>query len=130
MKRTILKALSLAVVVTSLSVGSMASAADRKPNVVILLADNLGYGDLGKGGLGTLLVDGKKVAQGRIERTLPFRLSLDETLDCGEDTGTRVSADYRVPFKFTGDLKKVVIDLTPENLTAEDDQKLKEGKGA
>ena len=87
-------------------------------------------GGLGKGGTGTLLVDGKQVGQGRIEHTLAFRLSLDETLDCGEDTGTPVCEDYHVPFKFTGDLKKVVIDLTPENLTAEDDQKLKEGKAA
>jgi arylsulfatase len=44
-------------------------------------------GELGKGGTGTLQVDGKTVASGRVERTLPFRLSLDETLDCGEDTG-------------------------------------------
>ncbi len=59
-------------------------------------------------------------AQGRVARTLAFRLSLDETLDCGEDTGTPVSEDYRVPFKFTGKLKKVTIDLTPEPLSAED----------
>jgi arylsulfatase len=66
---------------------------------------------LGKGGVGTLLVDGKKVATGRIERTLAFRLSLDETLDCGEDTGTSVSEDYHVPFKFTGKIEKVTIEL-------------------
>jgi arylsulfatase len=68
-------------------------------------------GGLGKGGNGTLLVDGKAVATGRIERTLPFRLSLDETLDCGEDTGTPVTEDYKVPFNFTGKLEKVTIDL-------------------
>ena len=51
------------------------------------------------------------MAEGRIERTLAFRLSLDETLDCGEDTGTPVSEDYHVPFKFTGEIKKVMIDL-------------------
>jgi arylsulfatase len=87
-------------------------------------------GGLGKGGTGTLRVDGKAVATGRIDRTLAFRLSLDETLDCGEDTGTAVSGDYHVPFKFTGTLKKVVIDLTPEKLAAEDEQKLKEGEAA
>jgi arylsulfatase len=87
-------------------------------------------GGLGKGGLGTIQVDGKTVATNRIERTLPFRLSLDETLDCGEDTGTPVSEDYHVPFKFTGEIKKVTIDLTPEQLTATDNAKLKEGKAA
>jgi len=83
---------------------------------------------LGKGGLGTLLVDGKTVATAPIERTLAFRLSLDETLDCGEDTGTPVSEDYHTPFKFTGDLKKVVIKLGKSGLTASDEKKVEEAK--
>jgi len=71
-------------------------------------------GGVGKGGIGTIEVDGKSVGSSRIERTLPFRLSLDETLDCGEDTGTPVSEDYvtKMPFKFTGELKQAVIKLT------------------
>ncbi|MBI1824768.1 MAG: arylsulfatase [Planctomycetes bacterium] len=83
-------------------------------------------GGLGKGGLGTILVDGKTVATGRIERTLPFRLAVDETLDCGEDTGTPVTEDYHMPFKFTGGLKKVVIELGKSGLTANDEKKLEE----
>lgn len=75
-------------------------------------------------------MDGKKVAQGRIERTLAFRLSLDETLDCGEDTGTPVNEEYNVPFKFTGEIKEVVIDLKPEQLSAEDKAKVKEAEAA
>ncbi len=85
-------------------------------------------GGLGKGGVGTIQVDGKTVTTGRVERTLPFRLSLDETLDCGEDTGTPVSEEYQVPFKFTGEIGKVMINLTPETLTAAEQQKLKQGK--
>ena len=61
---------------------------------------------------------------------MPFRISLDETLDVGEDTGTPVSEDYHVPFKFTGNLKRVVIDLTPQKLSAEDEQRLKEAQAA
>jgi len=87
-------------------------------------------GGLGKGGTGTLQVDGKTVATGRIERTLPFRLSLDETLDCGEDTGTPVSEDYQTPFKFTGELKQVTVSLKPVPLTAQDQRKLEEGVAA
>ena len=70
-------------------------------------------GGLGKGGTGTIEVDGKVAGTARIEKTLPFRLSLDETLDCGEDTGTPVSEDYvkKMPFKFTGELKQAVIKL-------------------
>ena len=34
-----------------------------------------------------------------------------------------------MPFKTTGEIKKVVIDLTPEHLSAADGAKLKEGEG-
>ena len=81
---------------------------------------------IGKGGVSTIQVDGKTVATGRIERTLAFRLSVDEGIDCGEDTGTPVTEDYRLPFKFSGEIKKVTIDLKPEKLAAADEQKLKQ----
>ena len=70
-------------------------------------------GGIGKGGTGTLLVDGTQVAQGHIERTVPSRFSADETFDIGEDTGTPVIEDYadRMPFRFTGSLNKLVIEL-------------------
>ena len=75
---------------------------------------------LGKGGTVTILVDGKPSGEGKIARTLPFRMSLDETLDCGEDTGTPVSEDYQVPFKFTGTIGKVAIRLGEEKLTPDE----------
>lgn len=70
-------------------------------------------GGIGKGGMGTLFVDGTQVAQAPIKRTIGVRFSLDETFDVGEDTGTAVIADYapQMPFKFTGNLKKVTITL-------------------
>jgi hypothetical protein len=68
-------------------------------------------GGIGKGGTGTIIIDGKQVAQGRIERTVPVRFSFDETFDVGEDTGTPVSENYDVPFKFTGQIEKLVVDL-------------------
>jgi arylsulfatase A-like enzyme len=45
---------------------------------------------LGKGGMGTLFVNDKKVAQGRIERTQPMIFSADETADVGIDLATPV----------------------------------------
>jgi arylsulfatase A-like enzyme len=69
-------------------------------------------GVIGKGGIGTISVDGKQVAKGRIERTIPIRFSFDETFDVGEDTGTPVSENYDVPFKFTGQIEKLVVDLS------------------
>ena len=68
-------------------------------------------GGIGKGGKATLTVDGKPVAEGRIERTIPIRVTLDEALDVGEDTGTPVTTSYDVPFRFEGDVDRVVIDL-------------------
>jgi arylsulfatase len=82
-------------------------------------------GGIGKGGTGTLSVDGKQVAEGRITATMPVRLSLEETFDVGEDTGTPVSEDYDVPCKFTGQIEKVVINLGESKLTAAD-QKARE----
>ena len=47
MKRTILKTLSLAAVITALGINLSASAADKQPNIVLVIMDNLGYGELG-----------------------------------------------------------------------------------
>jgi len=97
---------------------------------VILLDFKYDGGGIGKGGTATLTVDDKQVAQGRIERTIPFRVSVDETLDIGEDTGTPVSEDYHVPFKFTGDLNSVVIRLSDSPLSAEDEEQIRRAKAA
>ena len=85
-------------------------------------------GGIGKGGTGTLSVDGAQVAQGRIERTTPFRFSMDETFDVGEDTGTPVSQEYDVPFAFTGQIDRLVIDLGELKLAGADPQRLEEMK--
>jgi hypothetical protein len=77
-------------------------------------------GGLGKGGLGTISVNGKKAAEGRIERTQRMVFSADEGADVGEDGETPVIEDYgiRAPYKFTGKINKVTIDLK-EMKTAE-----------
>lgn len=82
----------------------------------------------GKSGIGTLSVDAKQVAKGKIERTIPNRFSLDETFDVGMDTGTPVVEDYvdKMPFKFTGNLKKVVVELGKSGLTASDAKAMEE----
>jgi len=74
---------------------------------------------IGKGGNGALTVDGRKVAEGRFEKTVPFRFSLDESFDVGEDTGTPVIDEYdaKMPFPFTGTLRKVEFKLGPETLS-------------
>jgi arylsulfatase len=110
---------------------SVAGKEALKPGKHTILYDfKYDGGGIGKGGVGTIEVDGKTVATGRIERTLAFRLTLDETLDCGEDTGTPVSEDYHAPFRFTGEIKKVTVTLKPAQLTAQDEQRLEDGTTA
>jgi hypothetical protein len=87
-------------------------------------------GGIGKGGLVSLTVDGNKVAEQKLVRTIPFRVSADETFDVGEDTGTPVSEDYHVPFKFTGTLNKLVVTLGEAALTSSEQQQLDKQEGA
>lgn len=57
----------------------------------------------------TLMVDGNRAGTVAIPRTLPFRYSLDETLDVGSDEGTPVSERYVSPFAFSGELEELSI---------------------
>jgi len=84
-------------------------------------------GGIGKGATGMLFVDEKQVAQGKIPQTIGVRFSLDETFDVGEDTGIPASEDYvdKMPYAFTGTLKKVAVVLDPEKLTEEERQRLR-----
>ena len=84
---------------------------------VVTLDFNYDGGGVGKGGQATLTVDGEKVASEHLPQTIAYRMSLDETLDIGEDTGTPISEDYKVPFKFAGKLEKITINITEEKLT-------------
>jgi len=71
-------------------------------------------GGLGKGGTGTIYVNGKKAAAGRIEHTEAMVFSLDDAADVGEDDGTPVTEDYAAfGGKFTGTIARVKIDVKP-----------------
>jgi arylsulfatase len=73
---------------------------------------------IARGGNGTLSVDGQKVADRALPRTLPFTFAWDETLDVGLDTGTPVDdRDYQVPFTFTGGLKRITVDTGETSAT-------------
>jgi arylsulfatase A-like enzyme len=78
-------------------------------------------GGMGKGGTGTLFVNGQKVAEGRIERTQPMIFSADETADVGIDLATPVveaiGAEERS--RFTGRIPKVTIEVRNADAKAE-----------
>lgn len=97
-------------------------------NHVVRIAFRYDGGGYGKGATGVLFVDEKQVAEARIPRSIGIRFSATETFDIGEDTGTPVIEDYvgKMPFRFTGTLKRVVVVLEPEKLTDEERNRLLE----
>jgi arylsulfatase len=97
-------------------------------NHVIRVKFDYAGGGIGKAANAALLVDEKQVAQGQIPQTVGVRFSLDETFDVGEDTGTPVLEEYatKMPFRFTGTLKKFAVVLEPSKLSAEELQRLRE----
>jgi arylsulfatase A-like enzyme len=66
-------------------------------------------GGMGKGGVGTIFVNDKKVAEKRIEKTQPGIFSVDDLADIGVDDGTHV-ADYGSSSKFNGKIEYVTIE--------------------
>ena len=70
-------------------------------------------GGVAKGGNGTIYVNDKKVAEGRIERTQPRVFSADETADVGIDLATpvveRIGSEKKS--KFTGHIPKVTVEV-------------------
>lgn len=81
---------------------------------------------LGRGGTGTLKVDGKVISTQTLEHTVPLTLPWDETFDIGSDTGTPVDdQDYQVPFNFAGKIDKLTVSIDPPKLTPADVASLK-----
>jgi arylsulfatase len=70
-------------------------------------------GGKAKGGLGTLFVNGEKVAEGRIAVTQPGIFSADETADVGIDLGTPVveAIGAEARSRFTGRIPKLTVSV-------------------
>jgi len=70
-------------------------------------------GGMGKGGTGMLSVNGRKVAEGRIDRTQPNIFSADETADVGVDEATPVvdGIGEGPQTRFTGKIEKVKVEV-------------------
>jgi arylsulfatase len=65
-------------------------------------------------GHGRLLVDGREVGAGEIPRTIPAVIETSgEGQCCGYDSGLPVTEDYDAPFRFTGWLRQVVVEVEP-----------------
>jgi arylsulfatase A-like enzyme len=68
-------------------------------------------GDANGSGTGRLFINDQPAGEGQIGKTPRGVLSIDETFNVGEDIATPVSEDYQSPFRFTGGLEKVTIEL-------------------
>jgi arylsulfatase len=80
---------------------------------------------VGRGGTGTLKVNGKPVATNKLDFTVPLTKPLDTVVNIGTAAGTPVDdREYQIPFKFTGRIEKITILLEPPKLTPEDVKKL------
>ncbi len=72
----------------------------------------------GKGtpGTVTLLVDGKEAGRGDLPVTSPIRLSQGGAMLVGADTGSTVTPEYSAPFRFTGTIERVIVDVSGEHV--------------
>jgi arylsulfatase len=83
------------------------------------------FSGVGKGGTGTLRVDGKDVQTQAMKQTLPMILQWDEAFDIGSDTLTGVNdADYQPPFALTATLEKLTIKIDRPQLSDADKARL------
>ena len=83
----------------------------------------------GKGGTGTLSVDGKEVATKSLENTIPITVPEDEAFDVGMDTRTPVALieyHYDCPFKFTGKIERLTFHLGPHEFVPVKNEEKKE----
>jgi len=71
-------------------------------------------GGRGGGGTATINVDGKKVAEGRIEKTHSNTFGIDESADVGTDENTPVHLAYAKKEKFTGKIRTVTLETRPQ----------------
>jgi arylsulfatase A-like enzyme len=67
----------------------------------------------GAGGRAQLYVDGDLVGQAEFETSVPIMFGI-EGLSCGSDFGEAVTEDYAAPFRFTGTIDSVTVDLSGE----------------
>jgi len=61
-----------------------------------------------------LYIDGKLAGEGDLPVTIPLDIGIVDGLSCGRDEGSTVTTDYRAPFAFTGQLEKIVVDVSGE----------------
>jgi arylsulfatase len=70
----------------------------------------------GSPGVVSLLVDGKEIGSGKLAVTTPNRLAQGGAMLVGADTGAAVTPEYNPPFRFTGEITRVIVDVSGEHV--------------
>jgi arylsulfatase A-like enzyme len=106
------------------------SAETLSPGPAVIRVDvKYDGGGIGKGATATLFINHKQVGEGRIDKSVPGRFG-NETFDVGMDSGSPVSEAYEPPFAYAGTIKKVEIHIQPSNLSAADQQAVRDMRDA
>ncbi len=82
------------------------------PHLLAASFEKTGQQPFGAGGTVRLFIDGEQVGEMALPFTIPFLAGIGESLQIGCDVGATVSDAYQAPFRFTGTLHRVVVDLT------------------
>ncbi len=61
-----------------------------------------------------ILVDGKEIGSGELPVTSPLRLGQGAAMLVGADAGAPVTPEYNPPFRFTGTIRRVIVDVSGE----------------
>jgi arylsulfatase A-like enzyme len=90
------------------------TAAERLPPGRSVIGLHFAYLGPGAGGPAdvALTVNGTKVGEARLTRTVPRAYSYEETFDVGEDTASPVGP-YAAPFRFSGTLQRLEVRSEP-----------------
>jgi hypothetical protein len=72
----------------------------------------------GKGmpGIVKLLIDGQEIGRGELTVTSPLRLGQGAAMLVGANSGSSVTPEYQSPFRFTGTIKRVIVDISGEHV--------------
>jgi arylsulfatase len=70
----------------------------------------------GAPGVVSLFLDGKKIGRGEMPVTTPLRLAQGGAMLVGADVGAPVTPQYKPPFRFTGTIRRVIVDVSGEHI--------------
>jgi arylsulfatase len=82
------------------------------PGTLCMSFEKTGQQPFGAGGTARLYINNEQVGEMQIARTIPFMAGLADALQCGFDGGAPVTDEYEAPFRFTGTLRRVIVDVS------------------